>query len=303
MLFNRFLVVRFKDAGMVIGGRQELSGLQLLIPPTIEVDCQHTNESTPNEATIKIYNVAPATQRKLFVEGKRVEVEAGYWPQDGARDTGIIFKGQIREVKTYVENGVDVISELKFGDGDDAARVRKTRRKHKKGATHKEIVHAVARDMKEDGIETGIIVVPDYTEPRAVTIDRPSWRVLEDISHQHDLLWMIQDGVLNMHPADSPLRDKPLVLTPDTGVLEAPEFSHDGVDLTVMMLHFLRPGYTFILQNSHVQSRAPEKYRVEEINFSGSNVGDSFGATIKAKVIGANGKVKRSRDRGKGRKA
>lgn len=303
MLFNRFLAVRFKSAGMVIGGRQELSGLQLIIPTTIEIDCQHTNESTPNEATIKIYNVAPETQRKLFVEGKHVEVEAGYWPQDGARDTGIIFKGQIREVRTYVDNGVDVISELKFGDGDDAARVRKTRRKHSKKTKHKDIVHAVVRDMKPDGIEPGIIEVPDYAEPRAVTIDRPSWRVLEDIAHQHDLLWMIQDGVFHMYPADKPLRDKPLVLTPDSGVLDAPEFSHDGVDLKVMMLHFLRPGYTFILQNKNVKSRAPEKYRVEEINFSGSNVGDTFGATIKAKVMGANGKVKRSRDRGKARRA
>jgi hypothetical protein len=164
------------------------------------------------------------------------------------------------------------------------------------------MIEAVASDMAKDGITLGTVIVPDYVESRPVTIDRPSWRVLEDISHQHDLIWMIQDGTLNIYPADKPLRDKPLVLTESTGVLDAPEFTHDGVSLRTMMLHFLRPGYTFILQNKQVTSRAPEKYRVEEINFTGSSVGDDFGATIEAKVITANGKVKRSRDRGKGRK-
>lgn len=309
MLYNRFLLVRFVKAGLVIGGRQTLNGLHLTIPPTIEFECNHTNQSSPNEATITIYNVAPATQKRLFVEGATVELEAGYWPQDargaageGLRDTGIIFKGQIREVKTTTENGVDVKSELKFGDGDDGARVRKTRQKHAKGVTHRTVVDGVAADMAKDGIKVGLIDIPHYVEPRALTVDKPAWRVLEDICYQHDLLWSVQDGELNIYSADKPLRDQTLILSPLHGVIDAPQFSHDGVEIKTLMLHYFRPGYTFILRNDLVVNRAPEKYRIEEISFSGSNVGDEFGATIKAKVM-INGKVKRSRNRGKKRKA
>lgn len=302
MLFNRFVAVHFKKAGMVIGGRQTLVGTHLEIPPTIEFDCEHTNEPTPNEASIRLINVAPETQKKLFVEGAKVEVEAGYWPQDGRRETGIIFKGQIREVKTTVEDGIDVVSELLFGDGDDAARVRKTRKNMPKGTTHAEVVDAVLTDMEKDGITRGLITVPDYVEPRPLTIDRPSWRELEDICHQHDLLWSIQDGKLNIYPADKPLKDDAVVLTADTGLLDAPEFTHEGVELRTMLLHYLRPGYTFVLAGSGDKSRAPGKYRIERISFGGSNVGDTFGCSITARPIGSNGKVKRSRDRTKARR-
>lgn len=303
MLFNRFLLVRFKDAKKVIGGRQEFLNGQTSVPTTITFDCSHTNESTPNDAVIQILNMSSAVQRELFQEGKRVEIEAGYWPQNGTRDTGIIFKGQIRSVRTYVDNGVDVVSELKFGDSDDAANVRRLRKVMPAGTTHGEIVAAAVAAMEADGVTAGDLRVPQYVEARPVTIDRPAWREIEDICHQHDLIWSIQDGVLNVYPADKPLRDKALILTPHSGVLDAPEFTHDGVELKTMLLHFLRPGDTFKLSNPYVTTRAPEKYRVEEINFAGSNQGSDFGATIKAKVMDTSGKVKRSRDRRTKRRA
>lgn len=302
MLYNRFLAVRFKDAGMVIGGRQTYNDGQVSIPPTIEFDCSHTNQSSPNEATIKLYNVSPETQRRLFIEGKRVEVEAGYWPQDGERITDIIFKGKIREVRGRVENGTDAVSELIFGDGDDA-KSRKGRKQFARGTTHGDLVRYVGSEMAKDGIEYGQVEIPHYVEPRAITLDKPVWRFLDDICHQHDLAWSIQDGTLNIIAADKPLRDTPVVLTPLTGVIDAPEFTTDGVDLKIMMLPYLRPGYTFILRNDQVTNRAPEKYRIEEINFSGSNVGDDFGAEIKAKVVQPNGRVKKKRDRGRRRAA
>lgn len=302
MLFNRFLAVRFKTAGLVIGGCQLYDSGRLHIPPTIEIDCKHTTSSEPNEATVKIYNVAPETQKRLFVEGHKVELEAGYWPQDGARSTGIVFKGQIREVKTTVENLVDVVSELTLGDHDDAARVRRTKKKHPKGTTHKKIVDDIAADMAADGVTVGSIEVPAYVVPRPVTIERSSWRELDDICVQHDLQWSVQDGVLSVYPSDKPLHDSPVVLRPDTGVLDVPEFTHDGVNLKTMMLPFLRPGHTFVLENPFVKARTREKYKVEEIQFTGSLVGEEFGANITAKVIGADGKVKRSRDRQAGRK-
>jgi hypothetical protein len=303
MLFNRFLLVRFKDAKKVIGGRQTYIDGRLLIPPTISFECSHTNESTPNEATIKIHNVAPETQRELFVTGKRVEIEAGYWPQNGAQETAIIFKGQIRSARSYVENGVDNISELTFGDSDDAARSRRARIKLPAGTSHGQVVSAMIAEMGKDGVTRGTIDVPNYSEVRPMTIDRPAWRELEDIAHQHNLLWSVQDGKLNMYPADRPLLDKAVTLTPTTGVLDTPEFTDTGVDIRTMMIPYLRPGHTFILRNDLAVNRAPEKFRIEEINFSGSNYGDEFGASISAKVMGTSGKVKRSRDRQAGRRA
>lgn len=302
MLFNRFVLVRFIEAQVVIGGRQEYDGQQVNIPPTIEINCKHTRESEPNEATIKLYNVSAETQKRLFVEGKTVEIEAGYWPQNGARDTAVIFKGQIRKVSTKIQNDVDVVSELSFGDGDDA-QARRTRGNFARGTSHADLVRYVVDSMAGDGIVAGRIFVPSYVEPRALTVDKPAWRILEDIRHQHDLQWWIQDGVLNMTPADTPLKRDALILTPDSGVLGVPEFTDDGVEIKTLMLPYLRPGWTFKLQNSKVPQRATEEYCIEEIEFSGDNRGGDFGASIKAKlVVPTTGKIKRSRNRGRRRR-
>lgn len=303
MLFNRFLTVNFLDAGKVIGGRQEFVNGHITIPPTIDIDCEHSNESTPNEATIRILNAHPDTQKALFQEGKRVEVEAGYWPQDGERYTAVIFKGKIRSVRTYFDGNVDVVSELEFGDGDDAARVRKSRRTYPSRTSQKKIVDDVVSDMVPDGVTRGIIDVLDYIEPRAITIDRPSWRVLDDIAHQHGLMWSIQDGVLNMTPADLPLKTQTIILSPQHGLLDAPTVTDDGIEIRTLMLPYLRPGMTFELRNAFKNNRAPEKYRIENVSFMGSNVGDTFGAEIKAKLILPNGKVKQKRARNRKKKA
>lgn len=297
MLYNRFLAVRFKGPKVVIGDRQVVNGQHVIIPPTIEFEIDHTKESTPNEAKIRFFNVHPDTQRKLFVEGQTIEVEAGYWPQDGERNTGIIFKGQIRKVESHVDNGVDVISELSFGDSDDAANTRRAKKAFPRGTTHGDLVRYLGSEMAKDGVEIGEVEVPDYVEPRAIVIDGPVWRAMEDITHQHDLQWSIQDGTLNVIAADKPLRDKPVILSPLHGVLEAPKFTSSGVEIKTLMIHYLRPGHTFILRNDQVQNRAPEKYCIDEISFTGSNVGDDFGCEIKASVVTRAGKVKRSRDR------
>lgn len=303
MLFNRFVLVHFLSAGKVFGGRQEFLDGRLVIPPTIEFDVSHTTDPSPNEATITIYNLSPAAQKELFVEGARIRLEAGYWPYNDKQLTGTIFEGQLRQVHTYVSDGVDVVSELSCGDSDDALNVRRARWMLPAGTTHGQIIARLAEDMAKDGVTVGTINVPDYVEPRPVTIDRPAWREIEDICHQHDLLWSVQDGVLNVYSADKPLTERTLVLTERHGVIDVPEFTHDGVAIKTLMLPELRPGHPFILQNTKVLNRAPERYRIEEVNFSGSNVGGDFGCDIKAKLLSTEGNVKRSRDRTAGRRA
>jgi hypothetical protein len=302
VLYNRFLLVRFKNVSEVIGGRQTYSGFTVYTQPTIEFDCTHTKKSSPNEATLRLFNVAPATQHKLFTAGAKVEIEAGYWPQDeGAEQNfGVIFKGQIREVRTYIDNGTDTVSELKLGDGDDAARVSRGRAKFPKGTSHKIIVDSLVTKLPD--VVVGKIEVPNYIEPRPFMCDKGAWRSLEDIAHQHNLNWGVQDGVVNMTAADKPLVDSGIILSPRSGVIDAPEFTHEGVEIKTLLLHYLRPGYTFILRNDDVQRlRAPEKYCIEEIRFSGSNNGDDFGCSITSKLVGNDGKIKPSRNRNKNR--
>jgi hypothetical protein len=152
LMFNRFVEVRFVTAGKAIGGRQELVNSRIQLPPSIGFDVRHSTDSTPNDAKITIYNLSAETQKDLFREGDKIELEAGYWPVNEPRETGSIFRGQIRKAMSRNESGIETITEIECGDGDHAfahARVRKNVGK----ATHKIITQVIVDEFKKAGIK------------------------------------------------------------------------------------------------------------------------------------------------------
>jgi hypothetical protein len=323
MLYNRFIKIRFPekttakipsrkkpsvkpsdldvDGGIVvvarkqvdvvlseraIGGRAELINNRVLLPPSISIDVRLSNSSDPNDAKVTIYNLSPETQRVLLKEGAAIEIYAGYWPGNGPRQYALIFAGQIRKAQSRPE-GSDTLTEIECGDSDDAIAHARVRKKMGK-ATHKEISQAIVEAFKEYGVKAGRIDIPDFTETRSRTIDRTARREMDDICRQHDLQWSIQDGVLNVYPRNEPLdaAANEMILSPEFGVIESPQFSDDGVEVKTLMLPSLRPGQTFRLENKAlINARTPESFKIEEISFSGDNFGGEFGCSIKAKQL------------------
>jgi hypothetical protein len=277
-----------------IGGRAELVNNRVLLPPSISIDVNISNSSDPNDAKVTIYNLSPQTQRDLLTEGAAIEIWAGYWPGNGPEEYAQIFSGQIRKAQTRPE-GADSLTEIECGDGDDAiahARVRKRMGE----TTHKEITQAILEAFKEFGVKAGRIDVPDFTESRPRTIDRSARREMDDICRQHDLQWSIQENVLNVYPRNEPLdvKEREMILSPESGVIESPQFSDDGLELKTLMLPWLRPGQTFRLENKAlIEARTPESFKIEEINFAGDNFGGEFGCSIKAKQLSAKNKDKK----------
>ena len=314
MLYNRLLEIHFPDAGIVIGGRQVLVQCRVVIPPSISFEAKHSSESSPNEAKVTLYNVHADTRAKILTEGKRIEIHAGYWPANGSRWAGIVFKGQIRKTLTKVDGGTEVVTEIECGDGDDGYARARVRKRTRKPPTHAAVVSEIVAAFKAHGIKAGVIDIPDYTEARPRTIDRAARRELDDICRQHDLQWSIQDGELHVYSRDDVLRDDRVVLSPDTGLLDSPQRSEHGVDIKALMLYELRPGHTIRLENPYVSNPlAGTEYKVHEITFSGDNFGGEFGCQIEARGLndpaqtdktgrrnsrkGRKRKVKRSRER------
>jgi len=285
------------DRGATLGGRQVWDGREVIYPPKISIDINHTEDSTPNEGTVKIWNLSPTSQRDLLIEGERIEVEAGYWPQDGERETGIIFRGQIGEPTTSY-NRTHSISTIPVADSDDAytnARTRTVLQGEGTGPTHAEIVDAALDQFRAAGVEIGRVEVPDYRESRPRTIDRLSRLELDDIAYQHDLVWHIQDNVFNMYPRNQSLENGRKILTHESGVIGVPQFTSKGVELKVLMLHDLRPGEIFELFNDRIANRRVEEtLKIKDINFTGNNKSGFFGANIESLFM-LDGETQRSR--------
>jgi len=314
ILYNRFVEIHFIDADLVIGGRQELVGGRVNIPPSISFEAKHSSESSPNEAKVTIYNMHDDTREKVLVEGKKIEIHAGYWAYNGERYVGPIFRGQIRKTLTKVDNGTEVVSEIECGDGDDAYARARVRKRTGKAPTHKEVVGHAVDAFASLGVTPGRIEIPDYTEARPRTIDRAARRELDDICRQHDLQWSIQDGTLHVISRNDVRDDRRLTISPDTGLLDSPQRSEHGVDIKTLLLHDLRPGQTIRIENPYVSNPlAGTEYKIHEITFSGDNFGGDFGCQIDGRGLndpaqkdkagkknnrkGRKRKVKRSRER------
>lgn len=298
LLYNRFVEVRFPEIGVTIGGRATLDGREIVYPPTIRFQAVHTAEPAPNEAEVILTNLSADTQRLIMVEGAKVEVEAGFWPQGGGRETGLIYRGQIRTARTNTaETGIEAQTKLVLGDGDDAYTQARVRRVFDGDRSHVAIADAIVQVMAGYGVSRGRVEIPEWVEPRPRTVDRLAWRELDDLAYQHDLTWYIQDGVLNIHPRDEVLESTGLILTPDTGVLATPQFSDKGVVFRTLLVPELRPGYTFTLRNERVRTRVNEVCKIERVAFIGANNGGFFGAEVTALYAPQDTEVERSRQR------
>jgi len=294
VLFNRYLTVSFLKPSVVIGGRQEIRGNVVVLPPTIEFSFRFDEESNPNDGEILIHNMSPETQRMVLEEGAPVSVEAGYWPVGGQRETGVIFEGQITKAYTNFKNA-GAVTRILVGDSEDAyahARVRQVF----DGKSHAEIAQAITESFKARGVQIGRVDVPDFTEPRPRTVDRLARQELEDLAYQHDLQWSIKNGVLNVYPRDEVNRPGRMILTPGTGVVGIPEFNDKGASIKTYMLPTINSGDVIQYQNDKIISRVTEDFKVQGIEFHGNNARGFFGTTIDARYL-SEGKVIRSRER------
>lgn len=300
MLYNRFLQIRFLDRNKVVGGRHELVGVDIVCPPSISIKITHRTESNPNTAEVRIWNLSPESQRELLHEKDRIVIEAGYWPHEGERITGPIFSGTIREATTDHSDGINTIAVLKCGDGDLGYANARIFKEYTTPPTHKQIVEDLLFEFKLKGIERGIVEIPDFTESKEYSIDNRLVRnELDDIAHQHDLIWQIIDGEINIYPRTNVIENTGYVVTPTTGLIGSPHFNEDGAKIQTAMLPDFRPGWKFNIATP--SRRITETCIVDEVVFSGSNFGRRFGADVEAKFV-EQGKVQRSIEQGIGLK-
>lgn len=297
MLYNRFLEIRFPDSGVIIGGRHEFDGYSIRYPVYSNVSVNHTSGSSPNDATVTVFNLSNHAQETLMVEGNKIEIEAGYWPQGGYRETSLIFSGQIRKALTNRSGTTDTATVITCGDGDDGyahSRARAIVEEPTPGSIFDQLMVA----FEAQGLQRGEVRLPDVAaEARPRTIDRSARRELTDLAYQYDLQWSIQDGYVNVWPRDEARLDTGYVLGPETGIIGNPQFTDKGVTLKTMMLGHLRPGDTFLLENRATTfgPRSPRQCKIKTVNFSGGLDSNQFGASVESTYM-SDGKVERHRE-------
>lgn len=192
-----------RKASLLIGGPDnkaiDLSNLRF------KFSIRRGDIQTPNSADIRIYNVSDQTADRIRQinpkpEFTRVIIQGGY---EG--NFGVLFDGEIKQVRRGRESPTDTHLDITAADGDSAYNFSVTAMSLAAGATPKDQISAVIQGMAEASIKQGYIpeTLPGNPLPRGKVVFGMSRDVLRDIAANTNTAWSIQDGKVQFVPLDA----------------------------------------------------------------------------------------------------
>lgn len=252
---------------------------------------QKGDVETPNSAEINVYNLSEDTISKIRREFTRVILQAGY-----QGNAGIIFDGQIRQARNWREGGVDTVLSILAADGDRAYNFATVNTSLAAGSKPADHVQVCQQSFTAQG--TGVGHVPDLPGqplPRGKVMYGMARTYMRDTAKTTDTTWSIQDGKVQMLPLKGYLPGEAVLLTHETGLVNTPEQSQDGIKVRCLLNPRLRVGGRIKLDNASVKRAQTDLklaatrpaaldhdglYRIIKVEFSGDTHGNDWYADM-----------------------
>ncbi len=231
-----------------------------------------TRKSTPNEATIQLYNPNPDTIALAQDPDAVIRLLAGYdVPQ-------VIFTGNPTEggVKS-VKQGPDRILSIEAQDGLRAYQDARVSVSYTTETTLQQVYDTVAAAM---GLPQGTIRVDEsFKFTQGGVFSGYARDILDRIALSTGSGWFIRDGTLQLVGADEDTGERAVLFSATNGnLIGSPALSDKGLEVTAMLAPTIRPGMPFRVESESVSG----DYTADRVEFSGDNMGGVF----QVKVLG-----------------
>lgn len=247
---------------------------------------------TPNSAEISVYNLSQETASRIRNEFTQVLLCAGY-----QGNTGLIFRGNIRQVRTWRENGVDTVCEITAADGDRAYNFATVNATLAAGSRPADRVRVCQGSFAAKGAGAGHTPeLGGHALPRGKVMYGMARQYMRDEAHGADADWSIQDGKVQLVPRTGYLPGEAVVLTHETGLVDTPEQTNEGINVRALLNPRLRVGGRVKLDNASVKAaKTPLKagtgekparldddgiYRILKVEFRGDTRGNDWYADM-----------------------
>lgn len=260
-LWQRQVIVRIGPPG---GTGREFTQLRTTFDITM------TRESTPNEGTIEVYNVAPDSAALIQDANNVVELLVGY---DVPR---LIFRGNPVKDGVRVETrGADRVLHIEAQDGARAYESGRVSVSFSQEVTLAQVFDEVASQL---GLPTGTIRTDSSMRfVNGVTICGQARDVLDQLALSNGSNWLVRDGVLSFVGAGEDTGEQAVVFSASTGNLVGSPTVKDGA-LTIKALiePSMRPGKAFRVVSRDTNG----DYTASEVKFAGDSTQGEFYVTV-----------------------
>lgn len=204
---------------------------------------------TPNNATIRVWNVSDRTAERARREFTRVILQAGY--ENGP--FGTIFEGSIIQAKRGRENATDTYLDIRAADGDEAYNFAMISTSLTAGATPKARLDAMTKAMEPHGVRPGYTPdLPGGALPRGKVMFGMARDHLRQFAGTTDTKWSIQDGRVQLVPIGGVVPGPVVVLNADTGMVGIPEQTAAGIQVRCLLNPEIKMGRAVQIDNASI---------------------------------------------------
>lgn len=229
----------------------------------IQFKVKKSDAQTPNTAEIRVYNLAPDTAKQIRKEFKRVVLQAGY-----ESNYGVIFDGNIKQVRMGRENGTDTYIDIAAGDGDDAYNYAVVNTTLAAGAKQSDQIDAAAGSMATKGVNKGFVAdTGSAALPRGKVMYGNARDYLRQSAEASGTTWSVQDGKLQFVSLTSVLPNQAVLLTSKTGLVGTPEQTNDGIKAKCLLNPMLKIGVRVKINEEDVnEAKLPDSDKNDSAN-------------------------------------
>lgn len=242
-----------------------------LSPMRIVFKTKKSDAQTPNTAEIRVYNLAPETAKQIRQEFKTVTLQAGY-----ESNYGVIFTGNIKQVRFGRENGTDTYIDIAAGDGDDAYNFAVVNTTLAAGAKQSDQINAAGNAMAGRGVGVGYVAETGAQAlPRGKAMYGMARDYLRQSAEASSTTWSIQDGKLQLVSLTGTLPNQAILLNSKSGLVGTPEQTNDGITVRCLLNPLLKIGGKVMIDEKDVaEAKLPDTDKKAEANKPASIASD-----------------------------
>ena len=233
----------------------------------VAFEIDKTINEKPNPAKIQVWNLNRDHINQLLSQDyKKVALSVGYG------ELRQIYAGDITKTRIQRE-GLNFVLTLECSDGHQAYTQSRAKTTLKAGATDKQIVEELQKTMPK--VQTGAIDIPNQRKlPRGRVLNGNSRDILTKIARNNKADWSIQDGSLIFLPKDKVLSDDAVLISQDTGMINAPEQTDEGLELTCLLNPALQIGG--LVKVESIIEYFNGEYKIVKLAHSGDGIGGDW---------------------------
>jgi hypothetical protein len=241
------------------------SAFQAGAPEPLELSDMHVtfevraeDVQTPNNARIRVENMAHDTVSQIQAQYSRVVLQAGYFNAP----FGVIFDGTIKQFAKGRSDAKTTYLDILAADGDLAYNYATVSTTLAAGSTPSQRMGMVVDALAAKGVKPGDVKIPNAGGilPRGKVLFGLARASMRQITQDQGATWTIVNGRLNVTPLDGYLQSEAVLLNAKTGLIGRAEQTEDGVRARCLINPRIRVGGLVQIDNAsiNVTEQAPE---------------------------------------------